>query len=149
MPLWRASAAASHPAVAPRQVIDRLAAERLVIHESQAQVVPTAQGIPWLGFVVYPNHRLLKRRKAVNFTRSLQLWLCDYRAGRISFAELDASVQGWINHVRYADTWGLREHIFASHPVKAAAARGCRRPGEVSPGTPSRGPESQRACRQG
>jgi hypothetical protein len=31
--------------------------------------------------------------------------------------ELDASVQGWINHVRFADTWGLREHIFASHPM--------------------------------
>ena len=31
--------------------------------------------------------------------------------GRTSFAEFDASVQGWINHVRYADTWGLREHV--------------------------------------
>ena len=36
----------------------------------------------------------------------------DYRAGRITFGELDASVQGWINHVRYADTWGLRTHLF-------------------------------------
>jgi hypothetical protein len=34
-----------------------------------------------------------------------------WQAGRISFAEFDASVQGWINHVRYADTWGLREHV--------------------------------------
>ena len=28
-------------------------------------------GIPWLGFVVYPTHRLLKRRNAVAFTRRL------------------------------------------------------------------------------
>jgi len=21
-------------------------------------------------------------------------------------------VQGWINHVRYADTWGIRQHVF-------------------------------------
>jgi len=28
-----------------------------------------------------------------------------------SFGEFDASVQGWINHVRYADSWGLREHV--------------------------------------
>ena len=33
-------------------------------------------------------------------------------AGAISFAELDASVRGWINHVRDADTWGLRKTIF-------------------------------------
>jgi hypothetical protein len=28
----------------------------------------------------------------------------DYEAGRISFAELEASVQDWINLVHYADT---------------------------------------------
>ena len=32
---------------------------------------------------------------------------------RISFAEFDASVQGWANHVRYADGGGLRRHVLA------------------------------------
>lgn len=77
-------------------------------------------GIPWLGFVVYPTHRLLKRRNAVNFTRRLERNIDAYRAGRITFGELDASVRGWINHVRYADSWGLREHICASHPIRTA-----------------------------
>lgn len=98
-------------------LIARLARERLTIHEAQAQVLPTRCGIPWLGFVVYPTHRRLKRRNAVQFTRRLECNLDAYRAGRLSFAELDASVQGWINHVRYADTWGLREHVFSTHPI--------------------------------
>jgi RNA-directed DNA polymerase len=34
-----------------------------------------------------------------------------WRRCAISFAEFDATVQGWINHVRYADSWGLREHV--------------------------------------
>lgn len=101
-------------------LIERLARERLTIHEPQAQVLPTRAGIPWLGFVVYPTHRLLKRRKAVNFSRKLAHNLDAYRAGRISFAELDAGVQGWINHVRYADTWGLREQMFARHLIRGA-----------------------------
>jgi len=42
------------------------------------------------------------------------MFVAAYRAGQISFAELDASVQGWINHVRYADTWGLRKKVFSS-----------------------------------
>jgi RNA-directed DNA polymerase len=88
-----------------------------LIHEAQTQVLPTACGIPWLGFVVFPTHRLLKRRNAVNFTRRLERNLRDYQAGEITFAELDASVQGWINHVRYGDTWGLREHVFSAHPI--------------------------------
>jgi hypothetical protein len=35
----------------------------------------------------------------------------EYGAGAISLAECDATVQGWITHVRYADTWGLRQHV--------------------------------------
>jgi hypothetical protein len=54
---------------------------------------------------------------AVKFTRRFELNLNLYRTGKISFAELDASVQGWINHVRFADTWGLRNFIFDRHPV--------------------------------
>lgn len=85
---------------------ERMARLRLTCHP--AQVRPCADGIPWLGFVVYPTHRRIKRRKVVNARRHLRDRYADWRAGRISFAELDASVQGWINHVRHADSWGLR-----------------------------------------
>ncbi len=73
------------------------------------------KGLPergWLGFVVYPTHRRLKARKARHATRHLGKQMQAWRQGRISFAELDASVQGWINHVRYADSWGLRRTVF-------------------------------------
>jgi retron-type reverse transcriptase len=93
-------------------IIDRLSTLRLTIHEACAQVVPVRCGIPWLGFVVYPTHRRLKARKARNATRHLGERYEAYRAREISFAEFDASIQGWINHVRYADTWGLRKHVF-------------------------------------
>ena len=92
-------------------IIDRLAGLRLVIHEQSAQVIPVESGLPWLGFVIYPTHRRLKARKVVHATRSLSARLDDYHSGHISFAEFDASVQGWINHVRFADSWGLRRHV--------------------------------------
>lgn len=94
-----------------RAIIDRLATLRLTIHAHAAQVVPCAHGIPWLGFVVYPTHRTVKARNVVKFSRRLRARWTEYVTGQISFAEFDASVQGWINHVRYADTWGLREHV--------------------------------------
>ena len=53
----------------------------------------------------------MKARKAVYATRQLGARFDEWQAGRISLAEFDASVQGWINHVRYADTWGLRGHV--------------------------------------
>jgi hypothetical protein len=98
-----------------RAIVDQLAAMRLTIHEAEAQVAPAAGGVPWLGFVVFPTHRLVKRRNAVHFTQRLERNIGLYQAGEITFAEMDASVQGWINHVRYADTWGLRSHILMGH----------------------------------
>jgi retron-type reverse transcriptase len=92
-------------------IIAKLASMRLTLHNNEADVFPVSNGIPWLGFVVYPSHRQIKRRNAVKFTRRLAHNLDLYQTGQISFAELDASVQGWINHVRFADTWGLRQHI--------------------------------------
>lgn len=97
-------------------LIERLAKLRLTIHESAAQVIPVSAGIPWLGFVVYPAHRRIKSRNVVKFTRRLRERWGEYICGQITFAEFDASVQGWINHVRYADTWGLRRHILG-HPL--------------------------------
>lgn len=94
-----------------------LATLRLNIHNSSAQVMPANSGIPWLGFVVYPTHRKLKRRNVVQFTRRLERNLSLYQQKAISFAELDASVQGWINHVRYGDSWGVREAIFKRHVI--------------------------------
>lgn len=69
--------------------------------------------------------------RSVNFRRRLEHNINLYEAGRISFAELDASVQGWINHVRFADTWGLRRHLFDSHPIR-------RRPEPEPPASPHR-----------
>lgn len=99
------------------RIVDFLAGLRLTLHAARAQVTPVAHGIPWLGFVVYPRHRRLKRRNVVGFRRRLDRNLDLFRAGEISFGELDASVQGWISHVRYGDTWGLRRHLFQARPL--------------------------------
>lgn len=109
-----------------RAIVERLARLRLTLHKGSAQVAAVTAGIPWLGFVVYPTHRRIKARKVVQGTRRLTTRFDAWRAGRISFAEFDASVNGWINHVRYADSWGLRTHVlgrFIWGPEAHRAAR--------------------------
>ena len=96
---------------------------RLRVHEGSAQVQACADGIPWLGFVVFPDHRRVKSRKVVEATRHLGDRHAAWCAGEISFAEFDASVQGWINHVRYADTWGLRRHVLGRLPLEGRPLR--------------------------
>lgn len=107
-----------------RAIIERLASMRLIVHERAAQVTPTDYGTPWLGFVVYPTHRRVKARNVKNATRHLSKRLDAYLGGRLSFGEFDASVQGWVNHVRYADTWGLRQHVLAGLGQEASLRLG-------------------------
>ncbi|MDH7485141.1 MAG: reverse transcriptase/maturase family protein [Anaerolineae bacterium] len=94
--------------------VERLARLRLTIHETRAQVRPVGQGIPFLGFVVFPQQRRLKRRKGIAYRRRLKGLLQDYAAGEISLDRVTASVQGWINHARYGDTKGLRRAVLGS-----------------------------------
>jgi RNA-directed DNA polymerase len=98
-------------------IIERMARLRLTCHEPEAQTLRTDAGIPWLGFVVYPQHRLLKRRNVVKFERRLRANLALYAVGELDRAALDASVQGWIAHVATADSWGLRNHLFGTHTL--------------------------------
>jgi hypothetical protein len=91
-------------------VVERLATLRLIVHP-EAAVLPVTHGSPWLGFIVYPGHRRVKARNVRHFSRRLQHRWRAYCGHEISFAEFDASVQGGINHVRYADTWGLRTQV--------------------------------------
>jgi RNA-directed DNA polymerase len=95
-------------------VVERLAGLRLAIHERRAHPRPVGEGIPFLGFVVFPTHRRLKRRNVVNYRRRLKGLLAAHRAGDLPADRVAASVLGWINHARYGDTWGLRRDVLAS-----------------------------------
>jgi hypothetical protein len=91
-------------------ILERLPKFRLTLHEGSAIPKPVAAGFPFLGFVVYPTHRLLKRRKGVAYNRRL--------SNILRFDSQDtvtASVQGWINHIRYGNTWGLRKAVLTKH----------------------------------
>jgi RNA-directed DNA polymerase len=88
----------------------RLARLRLTMH-SGAHPRPVAEGIPFLGFVVYPERRRLKRRKGMWYCRRLHGLVAAYRAGEIPMERLGASVRGWLNHARYGNTTGLRKAL--------------------------------------
>lgn len=102
-------------------LIRRLAQLRLTIHETSAQVRPVSEGIPFLGFQVFAEHRRLKRRKGIAFARRLRVLAARCAAGEVGIDQVHASVRGWINHVRYANTIGLRKRVLGRTPIHPAA----------------------------
>lgn len=91
-----------------RAILGNMARMRLSLHEERAQVFPCAAGIPFLGFRLYPDHRRVKSRKVIHFRRRLRRGLAEYARGKMPFPKMQACIQGWVNHVRQGDTWGLR-----------------------------------------
>lgn len=91
-------------------VEERLARLRLTSH-SGAHPRPVREGIPFLGFVVWPDRRRLKQRNGMRFRRRLRGLAHALEAGEITREAFAASLQGWANHARYGNTTGLRRAI--------------------------------------
>lgn len=87
---------------------------RLTLHEREAVVTPVTEGIPFLGFRVYPDHRRLRRRNGVAFARRLRQMAREYEQGKVDLPRVSARVQGWVAHASHADTWGLRRSLLES-----------------------------------
>jgi retron-type reverse transcriptase len=94
-------------------IIERLATLRLTLH-STTHPRPVTEGISFLGFIIFPQCRRLKRRKGIYYRRKLNKLLAAYSTGEISLLPVSASVQGWVNYIRYANTIGLRKAVLAS-----------------------------------
>ena len=99
------------------EVRGRLAGLRLTFHERSSTVYPVRNGIPFLGFRIYPDHRRLKRRNGVAFARRLRKHYGAVAAGRMDIETLGTRVRGWIAHAAHADTWGLRRALLTP-PVR-------------------------------
>lgn len=95
------------------QIMKKTAALRLTLHEECAQIFPTGTGIPFLGFRIHPDHRLLKTRKAIHFRRKLRRLLDVFSMGGINFSRLDQTIKSWVHYVGYGDTWGLRRSMLS------------------------------------
>lgn len=95
-------------------VVEKLASLRLALHTGRAQPRPVTEGVSFLGFNVFPTHRRLRRHKAVFARRHLKQLFIAYAGGKISLGQLHEPVQGWVNHARYGDTWGLRRSILSA-----------------------------------
>lgn len=95
------------------EIIAFLQGLRLTIHENRAQPRPVEQGIPFLGFTVYPDHRRLKRSKGITYRRHLKTLYLRYQAGEITREQGRASVMAWLGHVRHGNTWGLQRKLFS------------------------------------
>jgi len=98
-------------------IIEYLSTLRLTIHEEAAPVRPASEGLPFLGFIVYPDHRRLKPARGYEFRRKFQQKLAAHAAGQLEQEKVTLSVQGWVAHAAHGDTWGLRRTVLSGNTL--------------------------------
>ena len=88
------------------KIFKRLERLRMTLHGESTFPKPVTEGIPFLGFQIFPEHRRLKPRKGYAFRRKTIHLLKSAPQEKTR-----ASLQGWINHVCHGDTYGLRRSM--------------------------------------
>ena len=68
-------------------------------------------------FYIHEPKRRLKRRKGIYYRQRLRALVRDYAQANVSFDQLTASVRGWVNHVRYGNTIGLRKAVLTRQMI--------------------------------
>ena len=83
----------------------------LTLKEEATLLAPVAEGIPFLGFRIYPGMLRLNPRTLRRFRRQVRICEKAYQAGDLSMAELSNSVASLFAHVSHADSLQLRRQV--------------------------------------
>lgn len=85
---------------------------RLKLHPKKTRTFPVKNGCEFLGFYIYPHLKKVKKANVRLFERRLKFMQIAFIKRKISLDEIGKSIQGWIAHVRHANSYRLRERIF-------------------------------------
>ena len=86
---------------------------RLRLHPRKSVISAVANGIRFLGFRIFPTHRLLPKDNVRRFRRRMKALQNAYATGEVSLPEIQQRMMSWSGHACQADTWHLRSTLFA------------------------------------
>jgi len=111
---------------AKAQIAEFLVGLRLRLHPRKCTVFPVSQGIRFLGYRVFPTHRLLVKDNVRRFRRRVRAMQADYARGLVSPQEVWTRLMSWSGHARQANTYRLRTRLFATIGFQRATSAGPR-----------------------
>ena len=94
---------------------------RLRLHPNKSVIGRVADGTRFLGYRVFPDHRRLPWANVVRMKRRLRWMQVAYARGTIGWPEVRRRIVSWIGHAQHADTYRLRERLFAQVVFKRRA----------------------------
>jgi len=90
-----------------------LAVKRLLLHEERLRVGPVAAGLAFVGFRVWPTHRVLKKENVRGFRRRLRWMKRAYAREEIEWQDVKLRLNSWLGHAKQANSGRLVRRVSA------------------------------------
>jgi len=103
------------------RVADFLTTLRLRLHPKKNVILPVTEGIRFLGYRVFPTHRLLAAANVRRFRKRVRRMQRDYATGNTTWAEIHQRLMSWVGHARQANTHRLLTALFDTISFQRAA----------------------------
>jgi len=99
--LWRIRASIE------KYLTDKL---RLTVNRKTA-IFPSAMGIDFLGYKIWPTHRLLRKNSIKRMRKKLKFFRWQAEQGKLNREYAEASINSWLAHAGHADSCTLTNKI--------------------------------------
>lgn len=88
---------------------DRLAS--LGFRFSYAEILPISRGVNFLGYRLWPHHRLLRQRSIVKMRRDMRVLRQRFEYGDVTLTDVHARIMSWLAHTAHANAHGITQAI--------------------------------------
>lgn len=85
---------------------------RLVLHPNKTQIYKAIDGVPFLGYQVFPHHRYVKKAMVKRFRRFIKKKLQYKAQGKISVERFELGLNSWLGHIRFGQHKRTEYKIF-------------------------------------
>ncbi len=92
-------------------VRDYLEELRLRVHEERLAIAPVRAGARFVGFRVWPTHRMIRKDNIRAFRRRVKALRVAYASGELTWDDIKPRLAGWIGHARQASSVRLLRRL--------------------------------------
>jgi retron-type reverse transcriptase len=83
----------------------------LTLHPHKITLSKFCQGIDFLGYVIFPHHRLVRAKTRRRMFKKMQWRMTDYQKGAIDKSAFEWSLQSYLGVLSHADAYHLEEKL--------------------------------------
>lgn len=93
--------------------IEQFSVEKLGLRMSKWQISPVTRGINFLGYRIWPRHKLMRKQSVTTAKRKIKKYI-----KRNDDESLNKFLASWRGHASHADTCNLFNHLESTHGIK-------------------------------